>query len=103
MNSFPKTFTPDYDNSQILLYELNLCRLRKKIYEFVLREKEDDFFDLEKFRNNKAKNEKDMDKMTEVIRQELEGLGWKTKLIYGNTALAIYKGEGNAATWGTEF
>ncbi len=102
MENFPKIFTPDYDMSGDL-YEINLCRLRKKIYEFVLKGKEKDFFDLEKFKNNRVKDGHEMDRITTTIRRELEELGWKTKVVFGDTALVVYTGEGSPATWGTEF
>ena len=102
MDSFPKTFTPDYKKSEDL-YELNLRKLRKKIYKFILKGKEEDFYDLCVFENKRVGNWSDVTRMLITIRQELEELGWKTKLVFGETGLMVYSGEGNAATWGAEF
>jgi len=73
-----------------------ISKLRRDIYEFLIRRKsefnesEDEYneeFDLTKYlRIVDHEN-------IEVVISELESIGWKTELAYGNTCLFIYVGE----------
>lgn len=68
-------------------------KLRKKIYEHILEENENNFFDIEKFNKKYLKNlQHTLDIIKDII-VELEDAGWKCKLSYGNTALFIYSTE----------
>jgi hypothetical protein len=68
-------------------------KLRKKIYEHILEENENNFFDLQKFDKKHLKNLELTLVIVKDIITELEDAGWKCKLSYGNTALFIYSTE----------
>ncbi len=65
-------------------------KLRKKIYEHILEENENNFFDLGKFDKKNLKNLELTLVIVKDIITELEDAGWKCKLSYGNTAIFIY-------------
>ncbi len=68
-----------------------LCYLRKSIYEHVISQDENSYFDLEKFVRTYYKDSKDIEKLqVNLVIQELEEIGWKCKLSFGGTALFIY-------------
>lgn len=45
----------------------------------------------------------DITKMSSIIIKEIEYIGWKTKLTYGNTAMFIYSTENPPANCYEEF
>ena len=67
--------------------DLRLC-----IYNFlVMRASENEFFDLTTYA-----------KETRIVKEmidDLESMGWKIKMSYGDTALFIFKGEVPRACW----
>ena len=71
-------------------YNRILCYLRKEIFEHILINTENEFFDLERFKKIKKLNELQYLTISKQIISELENIGWKCKLSYGNTALFIY-------------
>lgn len=76
-----------------LHYNRVLCYLRKAIYEHVIREDENSYFDLEKFCLQYFKREETesmIEKLAKTVISELENLGWKCKLSFGETGLFIY-------------
>ena len=94
MDKFPLNIKPSLkDTFQKLRYENNLSLLRKEIYDFILKGKEDDFFDFVIFDKRNNKDMKITQKMCEQVITELNELGWKTKLSYGDTGLFIYSSE----------
>ena len=80
-----------------IYYNRVLCYLRKDVYEHVISNDENSFFDIEKFArlyyNNKNYNNDLRQKLTTNIKTELEKLGWKCKLSFGGTALFIYSSD----------
>ena len=91
MNEFSnKINVKNIDNFPKLLFELNLKYLRKAITENILLGNEENYFDLEKFKNEFKQSFDDILSMIEIINTELDILGWNTKLAYGKTALFIY-------------
>lgn len=95
MKNFPERLNVNNkQNFSKYNYTRNLCYLRKQIYELIIKENENDYFELDKFARNYLKNNMTiMLEMTEKIRQELKELGWNTKLSYGGTGLFIYSTE----------
>jgi hypothetical protein len=81
-------------NFQDIYYSRVLCYLRKNVFEHILREKENDYFDLEKFGylyfKNQNNREELVKKLSITIMDELQELEWKCKLSFGGTALFIY-------------
>ena len=79
---------------------LVISKLRREIYEFLLRRKFDTS-DSDNENEDEYNNEFDLTKYLRIIGQEhiqvviseLESVGWSTFLAYGNTCLFIYIGE----------
>lgn len=66
---------------------------REVVYIHVLKRVETDFIDLTKFC---VRHDLKMDQVTRicsVVVSELQALGWKTRLSYGDTGLFIFKDE----------
>jgi transcriptional antiterminator len=74
-------------------FERNLAYLRREITENMLLGNEEDYFDLENFRNKFNISKEDLSNMVEIVKKELEKLNWNTKLSFGSTALFIYSSE----------
>ena len=94
MKEFSKKLIPEnklkFSN---FLFERRLAYLRRDITENILLNNEEIFFDLEQFRNCHSMSTDDISKMSSIIIKEIEHIGWKTKLTYGNTAMFIYSTE----------
>ena len=95
MEKFPENISVE---KVYLFEELNFNRLlallRKDIYEHLLWNDDNNFFDLDKFCKEHLKRDTDMlEKMKDIIIEELNILGWKCKLSYGGTGLFIYRTE----------
>ncbi len=68
--------------------------MRKEIYEFVLnRAKEDEYFALTNFNTQYLNNLQICKNMVKELIPEIEQLGWKCKLGFGETGLFIYEKE----------
>lgn len=80
-----------------IYYTRILNYLRKDIYDHLLKNIENDYFDLEVFFNRHFTSETNKDelsvKMRETIQMELKNLGWNSKTSYGGTALFIYSSD----------
>ena len=91
--------------SDDFLYETNFSKynyqrleeiFRKDVYEMIIsRKDENDYFDLDSFvRNyNCNSNDKNIKLILSKIISELNRLGWKTALSFGDTGLFIYSTE----------
>jgi len=93
MEKFPENISV---SNVDLFSDLNFSRLlgllRKNIYEHLLWNDDNNFFDLDKFCKEYLKRDTDMlEKMIDVIIGELNKFGWNCKLSYGGTALFIYR------------
>jgi len=78
-------------------YHKNL--LRKELELMILKNKNDDYFDIEIFRK---KNDISLEIMNELLSEilgELETLGWKWQLCYGNTGLYIFNDKPPSTIW----
>ena len=90
MKEFPSILhINNKENFKDIYYNRSLCYLRKSIFEHIIKEDENTFYDLDKFKHLIKKNEE----IILVIIKELNSLGWKCKLSYGGTALFIYSTE----------
>ena len=75
-------------------YSRVLCYMRRDIYEHVIRETENSYFELDKFfLKYKIKELTDMEKMTSTIIEELKNNGWNCKTSFGGTGLFIYSSD----------
>lgn len=94
------TFISKISHSSILhsdYIDFVVCKLRRDIYEFLIRRK----FDCEDQPEDEYNEEFDLTKYLRIINfehmkvviSEIEHSGWKTSLAYGDTCLFIYVGE----------
>jgi hypothetical protein len=91
MFEFPQKCSPkNKEFFKDFQYQRNLCYLRRDVYEHILKNNEDDYFDVSGFNEKYVKDLETVVKMMETIELELKNLGWNTKLCYGNTGLYIY-------------
>jgi len=97
MEFFPNTLsTTNTKKFKLLLRDHITCKLRKKIYENMLHNDPNNFFDLSSFKYGKHVDFKDI---LQQVCDELSSLGWKTKTSYGDTALFIYKDDIPISCW----
>ena len=89
---------PDYlnvsqkDNFKKIKYKRLEDIFREDIFiHLINRKDENEYIDLDKYYSNFDKNE--IAKIFYKIRDEIHGLGWKTKLSFGDTGLFIYSTE----------
>lgn len=93
MKEFPeKMSAKNVMQFKTLNYDRVKQYMRKEIYEFVLnRTKEEEYFALTNF-NTQYLNDLTMcKKMIKELIPEIEHLGWKCKLGFGETGLFIYE------------
>jgi hypothetical protein len=93
MEKFPENISvSNVDLFSDLNFSRLLALLRKNIYEHLLWNDDNNFFDLDKFCKENLKRDTDMlEKMIDIIIGELNKFGWNCKLSYGGTALFIYR------------
>jgi hypothetical protein len=91
MREFPPTLNAKNKKQfNELYYNRVLCYLRKKLYEHIISHDENNYFELDIFQNNYKISTEDLSKMTNIVIEELENLGWKCKLSFGDSAIFIY-------------
>jgi len=81
------------DSFQEIYYNRVLCYVRRDIYEHIISQDENNYFDLEKFQHKYKLTVDNRDTIATTIIQELENIGWKCKKSFGDTALFIYSSE----------
>lgn len=91
MNSFPSEINKDNkENFNNLFNNMVLCMIREDIYRLLIsRKDENEYIDLDKYYSKYGKNINIID----TIITELNQLGWKTKLSFGDTGLFVYSTE----------
>jgi hypothetical protein len=95
MDIFPDSFKvaklEEFKDQAYLKY---LSYLRLAIYEHVISHEETDYFSLDRFIrtivNMKEPSMETIKLLLSDLTKELESLGWKCVLAYGNTSLFIY-------------
>ena len=92
MKEFPSIMSPEnIPMFSKVRYNRLLCYLRKSIYEHVISNDENDYYDFGKFCTDNFGNNSEMkEKMINTIQSELRTLGWNCKLSFGGTGLFIY-------------
>lgn len=95
MKQFPnKISTSNRENFPNISFNRNMCYLRRDIYEHIIFNKEDEYFDVDVWCRNRLKNDTVvMKRMVDIIINELENKGWTCKLTFGASALFIYANE----------
>ena len=100
MQEFPKSLSSEnIMNFSEILKVYYMQQLRQEIYIHMLRNNQNDFFDIELFDRKYVKDIKVTDELIEIIIKELHELGWKTFLGYGGTGLFIYDKEKPSSAW----
>ena len=91
MNSFPSEINKDNkENFNNLFNNMVLCMIREDIYRLLIsRKDENEYVDLDKYYSKYGKNINIID----TIITELNQLGWKTKLSFGDTGLFVFSTE----------
>ena len=90
MDRFPDTLVPGGELAE--MYKAHVLRkLRERVFESVVAGNPDNYVDLSAF---EFATYPEFKKLVAAVRSELEGLGWKTALMYGDTALFVFA-EGN--------
>lgn len=98
MNSFPSHLS----DPNIFIQTLDdyiLQKMRKKIYLHILRNQQNDFFDMELFNRKYVNDMKKTEAFSETLIKELSELGWKTFIGYGGTGLFFYDQELPPSAW----
>jgi len=89
MNNFPENFIPSSDLESFHI-SYNAKILRREIYKFMISKE---------YKTNKSFIMEKEDiypiESINIVVKELNELGWKTKLMRGNTVLYIYKSDEN--------
>lgn len=96
MKEFPRHLRVQNKGKFPQLYFNRLkCYLRKAIYEHVICKTEEEYFSLDKFKEDQEVKDLDLVKkaVSDVIPELEEQLGWKCKLSYGGTGLFIFSTE----------
>ena len=94
MKTFPNILNVENkDNFNEIYYNRVLCYLRRDLYEHILCNSENSYFDLDKFTRPYKITEEQLINMTKTVMKELEELSWKCKLSFQDTGLFIYSSE----------
>jgi hypothetical protein len=92
MNKFSNFLVPcEIKNFEKYSQDIISSLMRQDIENMILSQNDNDYFDLVVFKTKHSV--KDMSiviKMCKKIQEELHVLDWKTKLMYGDTALYVY-------------
>ncbi len=106
MKLFPKHLKPENRNEfPQILKEKNLCYLREAIHDYILRNNERDFVDIENLFRKKDIEIKssDIEEMVNIMVEELRNLGWKIEIIFNRKGLIVYHPDDKVPIWGSEF
>jgi hypothetical protein len=98
MQSFPEQLSDSSTFSETLDSFL-ICKMRQEIYLHILRNNQNDFFDIELFNRQHVKDMKKTEQFAETITDELLKLGWKTFVGYGGTGLFFYDKKKPTSAW----
>lgn len=106
MKNFPSKLTPNnLPLFKSYYHKRLLCYLRRKIYEWMIspdfHENDNRCFSLQDFNSTLPISSYPKDTIDTIIK-ELNALGWKTRLAYGNSALFIHKEDENPCPWDFE-
>jgi hypothetical protein len=92
MKKFPDNLNVvNKDKFNNLFHKRTLCYLRRDIYEHMVSRKDETiYFDIQDFRTRYKLKTDTVRNMIDTTINELEVIGWKCKLSFGNTGLFIY-------------
>jgi len=91
MKTFPdKLNVSCKKNFRIYHCERVTCYLRKDLYELIITEDENNYFEIDKFKQYYKLSTHEINTMVNLIISELEKLGWTCKITFGGSALFVY-------------
>lgn len=96
MKKFPEELkVENKENFGLILVDKCIKKLRQDIYSHILKGEENNYFSIDTWviKNYKNNLSTTQSIILEQIIPELEDLGWKCKLSFGNTGLFIYSTE----------
>lgn len=100
MKEFPELINPKNKSKfSYFRHEKILRNLRKEIAWHILEGIESRYYDLDDFSTRYLISKEDLKNMTDKIILELQNIGWKCGLTYGDTALFIYSTENPPSTF----
>ena len=104
MKQFPENLNvKNKNNFSYYLYNRTLCYLRRDIYNHMITNTENDYFDLGSFYKIYKTSSDNQLTITEVIIKELENLNWKCQTSFMGTGLFIYAIDKPNNCWGDGF
>jgi hypothetical protein len=105
MDKFPfEINATNKDSFKKIQHDKIIRHLRTKIYDHIISCNENNYFDLDKFNTTYTKNMDSLQEMIIIITKELEKLGWKCKLSFGDTGMFIYSSDKPPPScWSGEF
>lgn len=95
MKEFPiRIHVDNKDKFSKVFYARYLAYLRRDLFEHIIKENENTYFDLDTWSKNNLGNKKKLiETMTAQIMKELKNKGWNCKTSFGGTGLFIYSSE----------
>lgn len=94
MKEFPSFLVPANSGQFASLRRQRLLSyMRRELYELVLSENKEDFFNLDGFSDRFALQAEETLTLAKTLATELEQLGWTVNFSYADTALFVYTGE----------
>jgi hypothetical protein len=94
MKEFSKKIHVDNKpNFKACMYERNMCYLRKLLYEHIMKNDENTYFQLDEFAHKYGVHKDEIEPMAHKVSAELVKLGWKCRLAFGSTGLFVYSSE----------
>jgi hypothetical protein len=94
MDEFPSELIPsNVHEFEHLRSTEHLRILRKELYSHIIKGDESDFYDIDAFNRKYVQNNGTTKKMINLIIEELQSMGWKTFLGFGDTGLYVFAGE----------
>ena len=97
MNAFPETLVPsNRENFRITKRNKIKCMLREEIYDTILDNNPESFYDISSF---KYFTDTELHIIVKELLTELTELGWETEISYGDTGLFVYTGDRPNNCW----
>jgi len=91
MKEFPSYLKPENkEKFSEYNYQNNISNMRKELVDLILSRNENNYFELDSFRNRHSINKSDMEKMCETVSFELKNIGWNIATSFGGTGLFVY-------------
>jgi len=91
MKEFPNHLRPkNKEKFSQYRFDRNLAYLRKEIFELMLMGDENNYYALDNFSSRYGVSRADVERMRDIVMQELSEKNWNVKFSFGGTALFVY-------------